>query len=117
MKRGIYIFVAVSILLLVGFLPGSTYGGVRVGIGIGPVWPWWGAPYYPYYYSPYYYSEPPIVIQQQSPLYEQQAPQVKEQQYYWYYCQGSKTYYPYVKQCPGGWIKVVPTPSPPKGKE
>ncbi|HUL00131.1 MAG TPA: hypothetical protein VLX29_04670 [Nitrospirota bacterium] len=43
--------------------------------------------------------------------------QGEAQQYYRYYCQESKTYYPYVKQCPGGWMKVVPTPTPPKGKE
>ncbi len=113
MKRVIYLFVAVIVLLLAGVLPVSARGGVYVrgGVWIGPWWPW-----YPAY--PYYYSEPPVVIQQQAPVYEQQAPMLEDQQYYWYYCQESKTYYPYVKQCPSGWIKVVPTPSPPpKGKE
>ena len=119
MKRVIYLFVAVMVLLLVGVLPAYAHGGgFRGGIWIGPAWPWWGwgEPYYPYPY-PYYYSEPPVVIQQENPLYEQQMPQAEEQQYYWYFCQESKAYYPYVKQCPGGWLKVVPTPPPPKGKE
>lgn len=109
MKRIIYL-VAIVVLLLIGVLPAFAHGGVRGGILIGPLWgPWWG--------YPYYYSEPPVVIQQQPPVYEQQAPQVEEQQYYWYYCADSKAYYPYVKQCPGGWMKVVPPSSRPKGKE
>jgi hypothetical protein len=115
MKRIIYLFVAILVLLLAGVLPVYAHGGgfVRGGIWIGPWGPWWGPP--PVY--PYYYAEPPVVIEQQPPVYEQQAPQVEEQQYYWYYCPESKAYYPYVKQCPSGWMKVVPTPSPPKGKE
>ena len=28
---------------------------------------------------------------------------------YWYYCVDAKAYYPYTQQCPGGWLKVVPT--------
>jgi hypothetical protein len=36
------------------------------------------------------------------------------QQNYWYYCQEPQGYYPYVKQCPGGWMKVLPQPAPPK---
>jgi len=27
---------------------------------------------------------------------------------YWYYCENPKGYYPYVKDCPYGWMKVVP---------
>ncbi|HUI46046.1 MAG TPA: hypothetical protein VL122_08725 [Nitrospirota bacterium] len=95
---------------------GYWSGGIWIG---GPWWgwgPWWD---YPYYY-PYDYSDQPIYLQQQSPVYDQQqAPQ--EQQMYWYFCPDAKAYYPYVKQCPGGWLKVVPPPAqgqgPPKGKE
>jgi hypothetical protein len=61
------------------------------------------------------YGSPPVVIQQQPPIYEDQSPQQEQEQpYYWYYCPDSKTYYPYVKQCPSGWLKVVPTPAPSK---
>jgi hypothetical protein len=31
---------------------------------------------------------------------------------YWYYCERSKSYYPYVKECPSGWTRVAPQPSP-----
>jgi len=115
MKRIIFLFVVVIVLLLVGVVSGYAHGGgyVRGGIWIGPAWPWWGWGWPAY---PYYYPEPPVVMQQQPPLYEQQAP-IEEQQSYWYFCPDSKAYYPYVKQCPGGWMKVVPTPGPPKGKE
>jgi hypothetical protein len=53
------------------------------------------------------------VIQQEQPVYEmQQTPQ--DEEYYWYYCPDAKAYYPYVKECPKGWMKVVPTPAPSK---
>lgn len=92
--------------------------GPRVGIGVwlGPGW--WGpqyyAPYYsPYPYYPYYPPEPPVVIQQQPDIYLQPAPQ-QELPVYWYYCKDPQGYYPYVKQCPNGWMKVVPTPPGPE---
>ena len=108
----------------------NWYGSVWIGPGWG--WgPWWGSPYYSYYpyypyypynpYNPYYpyyspyYSEPPVTIQKESPTYAQPAPQ-PEQQYYWYFCQNPEGYYPYIKKCPGGWLKVVP-PTPPDEKE
>lgn len=100
---------------------GHYHGGSswRGSIWIGPGWggwaPWWGSAYYPYRYPysyPYYpyYSEPPVVIQQQPPVY------VQPEQQYWYYCQNPEGYYPYVKYCPGGWLKVVPS-TPPDAKE
>jgi hypothetical protein len=46
-------------------------------------------------------EEPTVYVQQ-----EQEEPQ------YWYYCQESQAYYPYVKDCPGGWMKVVPQVAP-----
>jgi FKBP-type peptidyl-prolyl isomerase-like protein len=30
----------------------------------------------------------------------------------WYYCADFKAYWPDVKECPGGWQKVVPQPTP-----
>ena len=33
---------------------------------------------------------------------------------FWYYCAESKMYYPYVQQCPTGWLKVVPKTAPPR---
>jgi hypothetical protein len=66
-----------------------------------------GPPWYPYNY----YAAPPAVIQQQSPVYVQPE---QPQENYWYYCQNPQGYYPYVKSCPDGWMKVVPQPAPPK---
>jgi len=52
------------------------------------------------------------MIEQQPEMYVQPAPQA-EQPTYWYYCKDLQGYFPYVKQCPGGWMKVVPTPPAP----
>lgn len=76
-----------------------------VGIFIGdPFWPW--------YYRPYYY--PPVVaVPAAPPVYiEQGGSEAPANQSYWYYCDRSQGYYPYVKDCPGGWKRVVPTPPP-----
>lgn len=109
MKRSAAIIFGALVLLLGYSLPGEAHfrGGVWIGPGWGPGW--WGAPYgygYPYY------PAPPVVIQQQPQEYiHQPAPAAEpEQRSYWYYCKEAKGYYPYVKKCPGGWMKVVPTP-------
>ncbi len=78
---------------------GGYYGG-GVWFGAG----WWG-PYYPYYpyYQPYpYYPAPTVVVPRPG---------------YWYYCRDPEGYYPYVRQCPGGWMRVVPSPPPPVEKD
>src|SRR5690242_2600863 len=31
----------------------------------------------------------------------------------WYYCNDTKAYYPYVRECPSGWLQVVPQRTPP----
>ena len=61
-----------------------------------------------------YYAAPPVVIQQQLPVYIEPE---QRQSGYWYYCQEPQGYYPYVKSCPGGWMKVVPEVTPPPVKE
>ena len=48
----------------------------------------------------------PTVYVEQGPA--QAAPQPA--QHYWYYCADSRAYYPYVKDCPGGWQRVSPQP-------
>ncbi|GFE62848.1 hypothetical protein [Geobacter sp. AOG2] len=94
---------------------GGGHGGVGVYIGPG----WWGPgwagypyPYYPYYYYPYYPS-PPVVVQPPE-IYVDPAPQ-EETPSYWYFCPDPQGYYPYVKKCPKGWLKVVPPANPPEG--
>lgn len=89
---------------------GRAHFGISIGI---PVYgPGWYAPYSPYYYPPYYYppvvvaqpATPPVYVEKDSPA-QQAAPES-----WWYYCAGSKAYYPYVRECPGGWQRVSPTP-------
>jgi hypothetical protein len=81
-------------------------------------------PYDPYpYYNPYRYpyyppvitvpvpTQPPVYIEQgEAPPTLQQAPAAEN--YYWYHCDRPEGYYPYIKECPGGWQKVAPTPPP-----
>jgi hypothetical protein len=100
-------------------------GRTSIGVVIGPAWgPWYAPPRY--YYPPYHYSYPyaytypaPVIIENRAPpVYIEQpvAPAVSTAQadaaptQYWYYCAAGKGYYPYVKECPSGWQKVLPTP-------
>jgi hypothetical protein len=91
---------------------GHGRGGshARIGVFIGaPIYSYgyYPAPYYP---APYYYPSvpvvPPVYVEQGSP---EAAPEPAN---YWYYCADAKAYYPYVKQCPGGWQRVAPSPPP-----
>jgi len=105
---------------------GRGHGSFSGSIWFGPGWgPWWWGPGYPYYYpysyypygyNPYYYGESPVVVREQPPAYVQPAPR-EEEEYYWYFCPDSRNYYPYVKKCPGGWLRVVPSQTPSDWKE
>jgi len=98
-----------------GWYPGWRYPyGSNFYFSGSVVWPagaWWGTPY-PYYYP---YDTTRTVVIQQSPTEYIQQDAGPEEPYYWYYCQKSQAYYPYVKQCPGGWMRVVPSPGPADG--
>lgn len=61
-------------------------------------------PYYAYPPAVAVPSQPPVYIQQQKPT----ATQSKTN--YWHYCRDPEGYYPYIKECPGGWLQVVPQP-------
>jgi len=92
------------------------HGHVRFGIGLnfGPYWgPYWGPGWY--YPPPYYYYPPSVVVMQPAApqTYVERSDQPQGQsQAYWYYCEASSGYYPYVKECPGGWKAVPPAPPP-----
>jgi len=93
---------------------GHYYGG---GWGWGPTinLGWWGLgyPFYGYPYYPYY-DRPPVIVEQPSTeIYVQPAPLQSEDTGYWYFCKNPEGYYPYVKNCPSGWMKVVPPSSTP----
>ena len=102
------------------------WGGPRVGIyfGSGYIYP---RPYYsPFYYSPFYYPPayyypPAVVVPAQPPVYIERpaenfepapapAPQAQAQASAYYFCAASNAYYPYVRECPGGWQQVAPQP-------
>lgn len=74
-----------------------------------------GVPWGPWYYPPPYYY-PPLVVERQVPqVYIEQtqepaAPLAAAPANYWYYCAAARAYYPYVKECTGGWQKVLPQP-------
>ena len=55
----------------------------------------------------------PVVVQPAPVTYVEQAPAAQAQApaSYWYYCSDSRAYYPYVKDCPGGWQRVSPQPA------
>lgn len=107
-----------------GHKHGHSHGPiVRFGFSYGfPMY----APRYipaPFYSYPGYaipvpvYNYPPAVIRYSpSPVYversiapaESAPPQVQND---WYYCASSQTYYPYARECPGGWQRVPAQPS------
>jgi hypothetical protein len=84
-------------------------GRVFVGFNFGFPGYYYPGPYYPAYY-PYYPA--PVVVQSPPQVYvERNDPTpAPETQSYWYYCAATRGYYPYVKECPGGWQKVAPVP-------
>ena len=95
----------------------------RLGIHIGvPLYWGWPSPYYapspryPRHYYPYppYYDYPPVIaIPSPPPVYVERDDDAAPDgdRAYWYYCYRPEGYYPYVKECPGGWDRVAPTPS------
>ena len=92
-----------------GYYGRASYYGYPSGYEFVP---WYGfVPSYSYGYSyppvimtP---SPPPVYIQQQQVMPPQ--PQVPAD-YYWHYCRDREGYYPYVRNCPGGWLRVAPQP-------
>jgi len=91
---------------------GGFSGDIWIGPGLGFWDPFFYPYYYPYYPYPYYAPSTTVVVPEQSREYIMQTPQPQETGY-WYYCKDAKGYYPYVKRCPGGWMRVVPSSSPP----
>lgn len=87
--------------------------GPRVGVYVGPG----------YYYPPsWYYPPPAVVVPAQPQVYIERAPEIAApapaaaapapapaQAYY--FCAAANAYYPYVRECAGGWQQVAPQPS------
>ena len=71
----------------------------------------WHSPWY-YYPPPVHYYPAPVVVQPASPpVYVERSDVVPEGTASWYFCRESNAYYPYVKQCPGGWQRVPAQPT------
>jgi hypothetical protein len=72
------------------------------------------APVFPHYFFPYpAYAYPLVPVP--DPTYIEQLPPptvLGQHENSWYYCNASKTFYPYVKECPEGWQAVAPQPPP-----
>jgi hypothetical protein len=117
---------------------GRWHGGARVGIYVGaPIrfnygyypYSYYGAPFYgtPYYSSaPAYYppvqsapmiyterSDIPQINSHEAPINSAQVAQGD----WWYFCADAKAYYPYVNQCPEGWLRVAPQSPPDSGNQ
>ncbi len=109
--RAIIAFLAAFAALAVS-APAAAHGRGRVtfGLHIGVPLGYYG--YYPppYYYFPYYPPSVVVVPREPTTYIERDSAPSSDAQSYWYYCPDSSTYYPYVKQCPGGWQKVPPRP-------
>lgn len=104
---------------LAGLLASETalaHGGrarVHFGITLGAPLYWRG-----WYPPPYYYYPPSVVVVPAAPppaVYVERdrtdaAPASQDSGNWWYFCRETNAYYPYVKQCPGGWERVSPQP-------
>ena len=60
-------------------------------------------------------QQPAVVYTQPAPAYiEAPAPIAQSApDGYWYFCAPLGNYYPYVRSCPGGWVRVLPQPVSP----
>ncbi|MCB1985962.1 MAG: hypothetical protein H6936_04185 [Burkholderiales bacterium] len=123
MKKTILIYLAIALPTV--FSSHSTFAHGRIdrfNFGIHLGYPgYYGYGFYdPFFYPPFYNYPPvvvpiapPVIVPSTPPVYIQQQPESvvpQAQTHYWYYCQDPDGYYPYVKQCPGGWLRVNPQP-------
>jgi len=88
--------------------------GRHVHFGMAFGMPFYDSGFYPPYFGnpwPTYVSPPVVVVRPAPPVYVEQGQAVPAPApSYWYYCAASRTYYPYVSQCPAGWQRVPAQP-------
>jgi hypothetical protein len=93
---------------------GGHYSGFALGYGLGYSFgysPYWGYDGYSRYGYGYGYAYPPVItVPSTPPVYIQRTIVPPPEPNYWYYCRSAADYYPYVRECPGGWEKVAPQP-------
>ena len=102
--------------MIAGLLAAPAIASARSGVVLGLHF---GIPIYgpaPYYYPPYYYPyyEPPPVYYYPAPAVQAPAAPAPPSEPSWYYCESARGYYPYVRECPGGWQRVPAAPPPAK---
>lgn len=96
---------------------GYVHGhGPRVSFGFhfgAPIGWYYAPPPVVYHYGPprvvVFPAEPTVYVEREVPA---TAPSAAPASSYWYYCGESRAYYPYVRDCPGGWERVPPRPQP-----
>jgi hypothetical protein len=85
------------------------HGGAT--IYLGPTFFWPG--YRPPFDDPFFNYPPAPAVVEPPPVYIERGdgnppPDASASNGLWYYCDAAGAYYPYVRQCPGGWQAVVP---------
>jgi hypothetical protein len=133
MKRLTMLLAAFATLLslFVFSAPAEAHGRVRGGVflNFGVPWPgyYWGPRYYygppAYYYDDYYAPRTVIIERPNPPTYIERSdvesappPSQVQPQHWWYWCPTAEKYYPYVKECSGGFQKVPAQPVPPANR-
>ena len=101
-----------------GYHGGYSHGYGRVGAFVGGAIVA-GALLSPWYYSPYYVTSYPTVVEvvpAAPTVYFEQAqaavPAASDAGSWWYFCNDTRAYYPYVKECASPWQRVAPSPAP-----
>jgi hypothetical protein len=111
MKRVALVLVAALLAVTSSMALADGRGRVSLGFHFGVPLGW----YQPWYYAPppaYYYPPAAVVVRPPEPtVYVERGDVVPEGTASWYFCRESNGYYPYVKQCPGGWQRVPAQPA------
>ncbi len=118
MKRQLGLVVLFAMAMVAASQPAFAGARVFIGVGVPVVAPIFPPVVYPVFPPPVVYAPPPVIYTpppvyvQPPPVYVEQPPPPPPapagESSFWYYCADAKAYYPYVKECPGGWMKVVP---------
>ena len=106
---------------------GGGYGwGWGLGLGVAaaaltaPYWayrpyyyPYGYAPSYGYGYAPYYQPYGPVSYVDRTQMESRYRPQaaMPQRAHSYFYCRGTSSYYPYARQCAGGWEQISAKPA------
>ena len=117
MKKLLRMLLLTVALLMTFTSPGQARGGGHgggrgwgpaLGLGLFGLGVWELSR--PHFYYPYYSYPAPVISQPAEEIYVQPVPPPPVTTGYWYFCRNPEGYYPYVKRCPDGWLRVVPAP-------